>query len=156
MLHNTAVSCETLPHVVFPFFSQKIERENIPMPTQEKEKLPRGYLVPRSLVDEARDLGTRLPERRQGVQCAFLWEPVSLSSWEIPKVSTRKRVFFTIYKQSVHECSIQFFIPLLTFQATLQRLEGMLEMPSQQEFMQMTSVRNGGDHVNGHGNVQGW
>lgn len=29
-------------------------------------------------------------------------------------------------------------------------------MPSQQEFMQMTSVRNGGDHVNGHGNVQGW
>ena len=115
------------------FFSQKIERENILMPTQEKEKLPRGYLVPRSLVDEARDLGTRLPE-----------------------VSTRKRVFFTIYKQSVHECSIQFFIPLLTFQATLQRLEGMLEMPSQQEFMQMTSVRNGGDHVNGHGNVQGW
>lgn len=40
-------------------------------------------------------------------------------------------------------------------QATLQRLEGMLEMPSQQEFMQMTSARNGGDHVNGHGNVQG-
>ena len=67
-----------------------------------------------------------------------------------------KVYFFTVYKQSVHECSIQFLIFLLTFQATLQRLEGMLEMPSQQEFMQMTSVRNGGDHVNGHGNVQGW
>lgn len=38
-------------------------------------------------------------------------------------------------------------------QATLERLEGMMQMPSQQEFVQMTSENNG-DYLNGHGNTQ--
>jgi len=42
----------------------------------------------------------------------------------------------------------------LNFQATLERLEGMIQMPSQQEFEQMTSESNG-HHLNGHGSAQG-
>lgn len=128
----------------------------MPMPTQEKEKLPRGYLAPRSLVDEARDLGMRLPVRRQGVQCAScgnLFHCLLEKSLRSPQ----EKVYFSPSINSQYmNVVFNFLISLLTFQATLQRLEGMLEMPSQQEFMQMTSVRNGGDHVNGHGNVQGW
>lgn len=38
-------------------------------------------------------------------------------------------------------------------QATLERLEGMIQMPSQQEFEQMTSESNG-HHLNGHSSAQ--
>lgn len=37
-------------------------------------------------------------------------------------------------------------------QATLERLEGIMQMPSQEEFVEMTSRRNG-QYVNGHNNV---
>lgn len=37
-------------------------------------------------------------------------------------------------------------------QATLERLEGIMQMPSQEEFVEMTSGRNG-HYVNGHNNV---
>lgn len=37
-------------------------------------------------------------------------------------------------------------------QATLERLEGILQMPSQEEFVQMTSTSNG-LYLNGHSNV---
>lgn len=37
-------------------------------------------------------------------------------------------------------------------QATLERLEGIIQMPSQEEFVQMTSTQNG-HYLNGHNNV---
>lgn len=39
-------------------------------------------------------------------------------------------------------------------QATLERLEGIMQMPSQEEFVEMTSDRNG-HYINGHGSVPG-
>ena len=40
------------------------------------------------------------------------------------------------------------------FQATLERLEGIMQMPSQEEFVEMTSGRNG-HCVNGHDSAPG-
>ena len=48
------------------------------------------------------------------------------------------------------------FIFLATFQATLDHLESVIHMPSQQDFVQMTSLTNG-EGLNGHHrDEQGW
>lgn len=41
------------------------------------------------------------------------------------------------------------------FQATLERLEGIMQMPSQEEFVEMTSTSNG-HYLNGHDSVPGY
>ena len=52
--------------------------------------------------------------------------------------------------------NVQWFSCNLTdlFQATLERLEGIMQMPSQEEFVEMTSGSNG-QYVNGHDTVPG-